>query len=318
MNSHTLLLLNSTIAQTLDYAAPILFAALCGVISENAGVVNIGLEGIMRFAAFFGVWGAAIAKNPWMGLLWGIALGIILGLMHGYITVKWAGDQIVSGIAINVMALGIGTYLLQAVFKTTGYSPPVPYFGAEVNRIHFAFLKHIPVLGAFSDLTFLVWLSLITVILIHFILYHTVLGLRIRAVGENPQAAETLGVNVFKIKWFAVITGSVSAALGGVALSLGTLSSFTNAMPMGKGFIGLAAMIFGKWTPFGALIASLIFAFAQVLQLLLQSTASGVAKMIPLGFYLSLPYFLTIGALIGVVGKAVAPAADGIPYKKEG
>ncbi len=311
-------LLNLSIAQTLDFAAPILFAALGGVVSENAGVVNIALEGIMRFSAFFGVWGAFVSKNPWVGLLWGIGAGIVLGALHGYISVKWAGDQIVSGVAINVMAMGIITYLLEFVFKTTGYSPPVPYFGSGANRIHIPFIAKIPVLGAFSNLTVLVWFSLIGVVLIHFVLYHTVLGLRIRSVGENPHAAETLGVNVFKIKWLATIAGSILAALGGLALSLGTLSSFTNAMPMGKGFIGLAAMIFGKWTPVGALFASLVFASAQIVQMLLQSSASGIAKQIPLGFYLSLPYFLTIGALIGVVGRAIPPAADGIPYKKEG
>jgi simple sugar transport system permease protein len=310
-------LLNDSIAQTLDYAAPILFAALGGLVSENAGVVNIALEGMMRFAAFFGVWGAFVSGSPWVGLLWGIGIGILLGILHAYITVKWVGDQIVSGVAINVMAIGVITYLLELIFQTTGYSPPAPYFGAGVNRIHITFLKVIPVLGGFADLTIFVWFSLILVVILHFVLYHTVIGLRIRAVGENPRAAETLGVNVFKIKWFSVIFGSIFAAFGGMALSLGTLSSFTNSMAMGKGFIGLAAMIFGKWTPFGALAAALLFAFAQVLQLLLQSTVSGFAKIIPLGFYLALPYLLTIGALIGFIGRAIGPAADGIPYKKE-
>lgn len=310
-------LFNDTISQTLDYAAPILFAALGGLVSENAGVVNIALEGMMRFAAFFGVWGAFVSGSPWVGLLWGIGIGILLGILHAFITVKWAGNQIVSGVAINVMAIGIITYLLELVFKTTGYSPPAPYFGSEATRIHLTFLKDIPFLGGFANLTIFVWFSLILVFILHFVLYHTVIGLRIRAVGENPRAAETLGVNVFKIKWFSVILGSIFAAFGGMALSLGTLSSFTNSMAMGKGFIGLAAMIFGKWTPFGALGAALLFAFAQVLQLLLQSTVSGFAKMIPLGFYLALPYLLTIGALIGFIGRAIAPAADGIPYKKE-
>jgi len=311
-------LLNTSIAQTLDFATPVLFAALGGVISERAGVINIALEGIMRFAAFFGVWGVFMSGNPWVGLLWGVGVGILFGAFHAYITVKWAGNQIISGIAINVMSIGIITYLLELMFKTTGYSPPVAYFGSEANKIHLAFLREIPVLGGFSDLTVLVWLALFLTVVLHFLLYHTVLGLRIRAVGENPHAAETLGVNVFKIKWFAVIMGSIFAALGGLALSLGTLSFFTNSMPMGKGFIGLAAMIFGKWTPFGALAASLLFASAQVLQFFLQGTATGFAKEIPLGFYHSLPYLLTIAALIGVVGRAVAPAADGIPYKKEG
>ncbi len=311
-------ILNQSLAQMLDFAAPILFAALGGVITENGGVVNIALDGIMRFAAFFGVWGASVSKSPWVGLLWGIGIGILVGAFHAYITVKWAGNQIVSGVAINVVAVGIITYFLELIFKTTGYSPTVPYFGSAVNRISIPFISNIPILGAFSNLTIFVWLSLFLVFGLNFLLYRTVLGLRIRSVGENPIAAETLGINVFKVKWFSTIAGAVLAALGGMALSIGSLSSFTNSMPAGKGFIALAAMIFGRWTPFGAMWASFLFASAQVLQFILQATAKGIASKIPVGFYLSLPYFLTIGALIGVVGKAVGPAADGVPYKKEG
>jgi len=311
-------LLNQSIAQMLDFAAPILLASLGGGISENAGVVNIALEGIMRFAAFFGVWGSAVSKNSWVGLLWGIGIGILVGAFHAYITVKWAGDQIVSGIAINVMSLGIITYFLELIFRTTGYSPSVQYFGSATNRINLSFLSKIPVLGAFTRLTIFVWFSLVFTWGLHFLLYHTVLGLRIGSVGENPIAAETLGVNVFKIKWFSVIIGAIFAAIGGVALSLGTMASFNNTgVAGGKGFIALAAMIFGKWTPFGAMWASFLFASAQVLQFILQAIATGIAAQIPVGFYLALPYILTIGALIGVVGKAIGPAADGVPYKKE-
>jgi simple sugar transport system permease protein len=310
-------ILNQSLAQMLDFAAPVLFAALGGVITENGGVVNIALDGIMRFAAFFGVWGSSVSKSPWVGLLWGIGIGVLIGAFHAYITVKWAGDQIISGVAINVIAVGIITYFLELIFKTTGYSPSVPYFGSAKNRVNLPFLTNIPVLGAFANLTIFVWLSLFLVFGLHFLLYHTVLGLRIRSVGENPIAAETVGINVLKTKWFSTILGAVLAAVGGMALSLGSLNSFTNAMAYGKGFIALAAMIFGRWTPFGAMWASFLFAFAQVLQFILQATAGGIASKIPVGFYLALPYFLTIGALIGVVGKAVGPATDGVPYKKE-
>ncbi|MGB9694669.1 MAG: ABC transporter permease [Caldisericaceae bacterium] len=310
-------ILNQSLAQMLDFAAPILFAALGGVITENGGVVNIALDGIMRFAAFFAVWGSFVSKSPWVGLLWGLGIGVAVGAFHAYITVKWAGDQIVSGVAINVVAVGIITYFLELIFKTTGYSPSVAYFGSAANRINLPFLTKIPLLGAFDNLTIFVWLSLILVFGLHFMLYHTVIGLRIRSVGENPIAAETLGIDVLKTKWLSTILGAVFAAIGGMALSIGSLSSFTNAMPAGKGFIALAAMIFGRWTPFGAMWASFLFAFAQVLQFILQATAKGIASEIPVGFYLALPYFLTIGALIGVVGKAVGPAADGVPYKKE-
>ena len=311
-------LINTSLSQLLDYGAPILFAALGGVMTENAGVTNIALEGIMRFAGFFGVWGAFVSSNPWVGLLWGIAIGILVGAFHGYVTVTWAGDQIVSGVAINVIATAMMTYLLEFIFNTTGYSPSVAYFGSQANRVNIPILEKIPILGAFSHLTVLVWFSLIFVFVIHFILYHTVLGLRIRAVGEYPLAAETLGVNVIRIKWFGVIAGSILASFGGVAMCLGTMASFNNTgVAGGKGFIALAAMIFGKWTPVGAMWASYLFAFAQVLQSILQSIATGFASKIPAGFYLALPYILTIGALVGVVGKAIGPASDGVPYKKE-
>ncbi len=312
----TIVQINTTIAQMLDYTTPILFAALCGVLSESSGVVNIGLDGIMRFGAFFGLLGAFMSNTPWIGLLFGIGIGCLVGALHAFITIKWNGDQTVSGTAINVIATGLMTYLLEYVFSTTGYSPQLQnYFGAQEYRIHLLFLEKIPVIGAFSNLSFMIWLGFICTILVHVLLYHTVLGLRIRTCGENPRAATTLGINVFRVRWFAVVAGAALAGIGGAALSISSFSGFSDSMPNGVGFIGLAAMIFGKWTPFGALGAALLFGTGQIAQSIIAVT--GIAPKLAPGLTLILPYVLTLAVLAGFVGKSVAPAADGLPYYKE-
>jgi simple sugar transport system permease protein len=312
----TIVQINTTIAQMLDYTTPILFAALCGVLSESSGVVNIGLDGIMRFGAFFGLLGAFMSNTPWIGLLFGIGIGCLVGALHAFITIKWNGDQTVSGTAINVIATGLMTYLLEYVFSTTGYSPQLQnYFGAQEYRIHLPFLDKIPVIGAFSNLSFMIWLGFICTILVHVLLYHTVLGLRIRTCGENPKAATTLGINVFRVRWFAVVAGAALAGIGGAALSISSFSGFSDSMPNGVGFIGLAAMIFGKWTPFGALGAALLFGTGQIAQSIIAVT--GIAPKLAPGLTLILPYVLTLAVLAGFVGKSVAPAADGLPYYKE-
>jgi len=311
-----ILQINLTIAQMLDYTMPILFAALCGVLSESAGVVNIGLDGIMRFGAFFGLLGAFFSHSPWIGLLFGIAIGCLVGALHAFITIRWNGDQTVSGTAINVIAVGLMTYLLEYVFSTTGYSPQLQnYFGAQAYRVHLPFLAKIPLLGAFSNLSFMIWFGFICTVLMHVLLYHTVLGLRIRTCGENPKAATTLGINVFRIRWFAVIVGAALAGIGGATLSISSFSGFSDSMPNGVGFIGLAAMIFGKWTPFGALGAALLFGTGQIVQSIIAVT--GIAPKLAPGLTLILPYVLTLAVLAGFVGKSIAPAADGLPYYKE-
>ncbi|MFZ2412856.1 MAG: ABC transporter permease [Candidatus Cryosericum sp.] len=308
--------INLTIAQMLDYTTPILFAALCGVLSESAGVVNIGLDGIMRFGAFFGLLGAFFSHSPWIGLLLGIAIGCLVGALHAFITIRWNGDQTVAGTAINVIAVGLMTYLLEFVFSTTGYSPQLQnYFGAQAYRVHLPFLAEIPLLGAFSNLSFMIWFGFICTILMHVLLYHTVLGLRIRTCGENPKAATTLGINVFRVRWFAVVVGAALAGIGGAALSISSFSGFSDSMPNGVGFIGLAAMIFGKWTPFGALGAALLFGTGQIVQSIIAVT--GIAPKLAPGLTLILPYVLTLAVLAGFVGKSIAPAADGLPYYKE-
>jgi simple sugar transport system permease protein len=308
--------INLMIAQMLDYTTPILFAALCGVLSESAGVVNIGLDGIMRFGAFFGLLGAFFSHSPWIGLLLGIAVGCLVGALHAFITIRWNGDQTVAGTAVNVIAVGLMTYLLEFIFSTTGYSPQIQnYFGAQAYRVQLPFLATIPLLGAFSNLSFMVWFGFICTVLMHVLLYHTVLGLRIRTCGENPKAATTLGINVFRVRWFAVIAGAALAGIGGTALSISSFSGFNDSMPNGVGFIGLAAMIFGKWTPFGALGAALLFGTGQMAQSVIAVT--GIAPKLAPGLTVILPYVLTLAVLAGFVGKSIAPAADGQPYYKE-
>jgi Uncharacterized ABC-type transport system, permease component len=270
----------------------------------------------MRFGAFFGLLGAFFSHSPWIGLLFGIAIGCLVGALHAFITIRWNGDQTVSGTAINVIAVGLMTYLLEYVFSTTGYSPQLQnYFGAQAYRVHLPFLAKIPLLGAFSNLSFMIWFGFICTVLMHVLLYHTVLGLRIRTCGENPKAATTLGINVFRIRWFAVIAGAALAGIGGATLSISSFSGFSDSMPNGVGFIGLAAMIFGKWTPFGALGAALLFGTGQIVQSIIAVT--GIAPKLAPGLTLILPYVLTLAVLAGFVGKSIAPAADGLPYYKE-
>ncbi len=270
----------------------------------------------MRFGAFFGLLGAFFSHSPWIGLLFGIAIGCLVGALHAFITIRWNGDQTVSGTAINVIAVGLMTYLLEYVFSTTGYSPQLQnYFGAQAYRVHLPFLVRIPLLGAFSNLSFMIWFGFICTVLMHVLLYHTVLGLRIRTCGENPKAATTLGINVFRIRWFAVIVGAALAGIGGATLSISSFSGFSDSMPNGVGFIGLAAMIFGKWTPFGALGAALLFGTGQIVQSIIAVT--GIAPKLAPGLTLILPYVLTLAVLAGFVGKSIGPAADGLPYYKE-
>lgn len=309
-------IINGMIGHLLDYVTPILFAALGAVLTENAGVVNIGIEGIMRFGAFFALFGAYVSHTPWVGLLVGMATGAAVGALHAFITIRWNGDQTVAGTAVNVIAMGLMTYLLEYVFNTTGYSPQLQnYFGAAEYRIQLAFLSTVPILGAFANLSFMIWLGLVSTAVLHVLLYRTVLGLRIRTAGENPRAATTLGLNVFRLRWFGVIGGAVLAAMGGVALSVSSFSGFSDTMPNGIGFIGIAAMIFGKWTPFGALGAAMLFGTGQIVQSIIAVT--GIAPKLSPGITMILPYVLTLGVLAGFVGRSVAPAADGLPYYKE-
>lgn len=290
----------------LSFAPPVALAALGGVVSERAGVINLGLEGMMRFGAFFGAWAALATGSAWLGLCGGMSAGMAAGALLGAFAVWARADQIVAGIALNLLALGLCTFLLErglGVFG--GVTDPVPLLpGLE--------------LGAFGHLAVAPVVLLVAVAPLLAGLYgRTALGLRWRAVGELPRAVATAGLSVSRLRYTAVLASGALAGLGGALLPLSLLGRYEDRMPAGQGFIALAAVVFGKWTPLGALGAALFFASAEGLQLALGESFPALAAAIPKGFFLALPYGLTLLILAGFIGKATAPAADGIPYDPE-
>lgn len=295
-------------AATLRMATPLVYASLGGLFSERAGVVNIALEGMMLTGAFSGVLATYGTGNPWIGVLASILVGGLLGLLHALLTVKFAGNQIVSGTGINLFALGFTAYMSQIIWGSRGASPSVQGLGP----ISIPLLRDLPVVGEIiGNQTPLVYIGLVIVVLSYILLFKTPAGLRIRAVGEHPAAADTTGVNVYKTKYLCVMLSGMLAGLGGAFLSLGHLDLFVLGMTGGCGFIALAAMILGGWTPFGALGASLLFGFADALQMRLQSVGA-----LPSQIVLIIPYVLTVLVLAGFVRKRLPPS-DYKPYVKD-
>lgn len=289
------------IRSTLRLATPLVLAALGGVLSERAGVVNIALEGMMLVGAFFGMLGSMLTGSPWVGVLLGMTAGGAFGLIHALLTQRVRLNHIVSGVALNILALGLTTYILRYVMQSVGGSPSVnglPEWG-------------VPVIGpVLSGQNAIFYLMILLIIGLNFVLFATPTGLRIRSAGENPEAAQSVGIRVGMVRHAAVTCSGILGGLAGVYLSLGQLNMFTEGMSGGRGFIALAAVIFGKWTPYGAAGAALFFGFFDALQMRLQGQAIG-GVVIPSEFMLMLPYLLTIIALAGFVGKASAPAALG-------
>ena len=304
----------SVFAATLRLAAPIALAALGGVTTERSGVTNIALEGSMLVGCFFGVVAADRAHNVWIGLAIAILAGVLLAGLHAYAAIALRADQIVSGMALNILALGLTTYLDYQMYGTTGTPADLPV----LPDVQLGFLKGVPYVGdAIGSQNLMVWTMGVLVVLLQLSLFRTVAGLRLRAVGEHPRAAETVGIDVRRIRYAAVLASGALAALGGAYLSLGVAHSFTDGMTGGRGFIGLAAMIFGRWTPVGALAASLIFGYGNALSTSLQGASIGDVK-VPVQLLGTLPYILTILAVAGFVGRSRPPAADGLPYETEG
>ncbi len=287
-------LIISLILATIRQAAPILITAIGGMFSELTGVVNIGLEGMMLMGAFSAAVVSYYTGNPYIGILGGMAAGGIMALIHAILSIKYKGNQVVSGVAINLFASGFTVFMLRVLFNQSGNTPTVPKS---------------PIFFGISIIVFIIYAIALAS---HWFIYKTVWGLRIRAVGEHPLAADTVGISVLKIRYFGVITSGILAGLGGAYLSIGALSQFTKEMSAGRGFIALAALVFGKWTPGGVLGASLLFGFADAAQTIIQQHVTGI----PPQFIQMLPYILTLLALAGVVGKAVAPASSGKPYDK--
>ncbi len=302
--------LTGMLKQSLLGGVPILLAALSGLMCERSGVVNIGIEGMMLTGAFFAALIGSVSGSVWVGLLAAVLSGALMGALLAVLAIRYRVDQIVAGTAINILATGLTSYFSSAYLQHNEAMNTPPTF----QPIPLPLLSKIPILGpVIFNQTFLVYLALILVVVIHVMLFYTRWGLRSRAVGEHPRAADTLGVNVFKMRYVNTILGGAIAGLGGAYLILSSVGRFDELMTAGRGFIGLAAMIFGKWMPFGALGASLIFGFANSLQVSLAI----LAVPIPSQFLLMAPYLVTMIALAGVVGRATAPAADGVPYTKE-
>ena len=291
-------------------AVPITLAALSGVLCERSGVVNIGIEGMMLMGAFLAALIGSISQNVWVGLMGAMAGGIVMAALLAVLAIRYKVDQIVAGTAINILATGLTSYLSSRYLQRNGALNSPPTF----RPLALPGLSKIPIVGpALFNHTFPVYLTLLLVIGIQFMLFYTRWGLRSRAVGEHPRAADTLGINVFLTRYVNVLLGGMVAGLGGAYLVLSSVARFDELMTAGKGFIGLAAMIFGKWVPAGALGSSLIFGFADSLQ----TKLAILAVPIPSQFLLMAPYLVTMIVLAGVVGQARAPAADGIPYEKE-
>jgi simple sugar transport system permease protein len=281
----------SFLTQMIRIAVPYLFAASGGVIAERAGIISLSLEGYMLTGAFSATLGAHYSGSAWIGLLAGIFGGLIFGLIHAVATIRYRADQVVTGIAINLLAIGVTRFFLKLAFASSSNSPRVNGFGGNIA------------MHGFDNP--LLWMGLLVAPVLAFVLYRTPFGLRVRAVGEHPAAAESLGIKASAIQYVAVAISGMLAGLGGVFLALDQ-HQFTDQMTAGRGFIAVAAVIFGRWDPVRAALACLLFAAAETFQIQLQGT-----QLIPSQFVEMIPYLLTIIALAGVVGRAVPPAALG-------
>ncbi|KXZ39315.1 simple sugar transport system permease protein [Alkalithermobacter thermoalcaliphilus JW-YL-7 = DSM 7308] len=301
------------ISTTLMYSTPLIFASLGGIFSESAGVVNIGLEGMMTIGAFAGAATAVITGDPWIAFLVAGIAGGLFGLIHAIATVTFNADHVVSGIAINFLAPGLALFICRELFDGSTMTPAISLNNKMPRPLNGIFDQ-----GSFLDITLntyaTVYIAFLLVALTWFILYKTKLGIRIRAVGEHPRAADTLGINVYKIKYLCVILSGVLAGLGGASISIAIVSTFRPTLISGQGFIALAAVIFGKWKPQGAMLASLLFGASTGLVVFLGGPDIGLE--ISENILSMVPYIITLIVLIAFVGNSNGPAANGLPYEK--
>lgn len=295
----------AVLASTIRQSTPLVLGAMCGLLGERSGVINIGIEGQMLLSAFIGFLANVYTGNLFLAVLAGVLMGALLGLLLAFMSVTLKIDQIIGGTVINILALGLTGYFYTQGLTTQGKLQPVALGPlAEIPLIG-------PVLFNNPPITYL---TIVLVFVVHYLLFYTRWGLRTRAVGEHPRAADTLGVNVYTVRYVNVILGGAIAGLAGAFLTLEAVGSFERAMTNGRGFVALAVMIFGRWTPLGAWGAALLFGFATAMQTQLQF---GGEIDIPHQFIGMLPYLLTIIVLAGFGGRARPPAADGVPYEKE-
>jgi general nucleoside transport system permease protein len=281
----------SFLTQMVRIAIPYLFAASGGVVAERAGIVSLTLEGFMLSGAFGAVLGTHYSGSPWVGVLTGVLGGLIFSLIHAVATIRYRADQVVVGVAINLLAIGVTRFFLKLFFASSSNSPRVAGFGGNIKAAGFD--------------NPLLWMGIAVAPLIAFMIHKTAFGLRVRAVGEHPDAAESVGVSVKRVRYAAVAISGVLAGLGGVYLALDQ-HQFTDQMTAGRGFIAISAVIFGRWDPIRAALACILFAAAETLQIQLQGSHAIASQFIEM-----IPYVLTIIALAGVVGRAVPPASLG-------
>ena len=318
------LLVILTFDATIRVSVPLILAALAGLVVERSGVIDIGLEGKMLAAAFGAATVAALTGSAWLGLLGGMGVSVLLALLHGFACITHRGNQIVSGVAINILASGLTVLLGISWFSLGGLTPPLTgsarfmsltWPGAEV-------LAGTPILGQLyaellSGHNILVYLAFLCVPAVWWLLYRTRFGLRLRATGENPAAVDTAGISVIRMRYLALIICGILCGIAGSYLSTGHGAGFVREMTAGKGFIALAAMIFGKWRPVPVLFACLLFGFLDAIAIRLQGVEVPLIGEMPVQFIQALPYILTVVLLAGFIGRAIAPKASGIPYVKE-
>jgi ABC-type uncharacterized transport system permease subunit len=294
---------SALLSATLVWATPLTFAAIGGMFSERSGVVNIGLEGMMLAGAFFAALGADKFGHWWMGLVSAGLAGAAFAAVHAFMAIQLRADQIVSGTAINFLALGVTGYFFIDIYGENGTPGDMP----RIPDVDIGFLGSV-----FGHLNLMIWVSFLLLIIAHVTLFRTPIGLRIRSVGEHPRAADTVGISVYATRYAAVILSGALAALGGAYLSIGYLGSFSENMTAGRGFIALAAVIFGNWRPFGAFGAALLFGGSTALSFRLAQPWGNASVL-----FQALPYVLTLIAVTGVIGRAIPPAAVGRPYVKQ-
>ena len=298
------------ISASFRMASPLLLGSLGELYMEKSGVINVGIEGFMLIGALAGSMGSYYFNNAWLGAITAMVICGILGVIYSFLVVTLRMNQVAVGIAINIFSLGITGFIYRLFVKGMSSLPNVPSF----KNISLPLFSKIPILGnSLFNQPILVYLTLFLIPLSHYFFYKTPMGLKVRAVGENPRVADVAGVNVFSIRYIMIIMGSMLMGLGGAYLSLGLINYFCENMVAGRGFISLAIVIIGKYTPWGVLGGALFFAFADALHMCLEVFYPHV----PYQFLLMLPYILTIGVLISAVGKSISPAANGLPYLKE-
>jgi general nucleoside transport system permease protein len=302
----------SLLASLIRLATPLILASLGGLFSERSGVVNIALEGMMLSGAFTAAAVTARTANPWLGLLAAGLAGLLVAFIHAVASIEYKADQVVVGTAINILFLGIPALVSGAMFESTGATPQLPR-EQVLPDWHIPLIEKIPVLSQLlSGHKPIVYFALAMVPITYYVLFKTRFGLRLRAVGENPEAADTAGVSVAKLRYAGVMLSGLLAAIGGAYLSIGQNSLFTRNMTAGRGFIALAALILGKWHPVGAFSACLLFGVAEAVSIRMQGVVN-----IPVQFIQIIPYVLTLVVLAGFIGRATPPRALGIPYAKE-